>query len=286
MNKLIDIRSMSNDNKLGWTWWIILFIISIGNTTYISKHYSIQDLSPFEKKISLFAFTYALICTIRTTFPKKDLDRTCFFDSKLSYPLFGRTIATVAELCYIKLLVSVFGKILNDINKQNNNISTISSKLLKLIFPAIVFAQSCSWFGCLTKNNLWNMTEESLWTLSSMILIVISISTYNNMFLLDKTSKNESIKTFLLYFIIIALCYVGFMMYIDIPMYFNRWKKHKIPQEKQTLMNSIKDMAQCKKITKSYKDWKEDMPWLTGYFTFAVWSAIIIVKWYHKYKRM
>lgn len=286
MNEIIDISSMSNDNKLGWIWWIILFIISVGNTTYITKHYAINDLSPFEKKITLFAITYALICTVRTTFPKKDLARTCFFDTRLSYPLFGRAIATIAELCFTKLLVSIFGKIFNDINKQQNNLSKISSKLIKIIFPTIILAQIFSWMGCLTKNNLWNATEESLWTFSFLILLVISISTYNNMFLLENTTKNESIKTFLLYFIFASVIYIGFMMWVDIPMYLNRSKKYKHPKKKISLLGYVKDMAQCKKVTKSYNDWKDDMPWLTGYFTFAVWSSILMVKWYYNYKRI
>ncbi len=53
-----------------------------------------------------------------------------------------------------------------------------------------------------------------------------------------------------------------------------------------SLLGYVKDMAQCKKVTKSYNDWKDDMPWLTGYFTFAVWSSILMVKWYYNYKRM
>ena len=67
--------------------------------------------------------------------------------------------------------------------------------LCNIIFPTIILAQIFSWMGCLTKNNLWNATEESLWTFSFLVLLVISISTYNNMFLLEQTAKNESIKT-------------------------------------------------------------------------------------------
>ena len=105
------------------------------------------------------------------------------------------------------------------------------------------------------------------------------------MFLLEQTTKNESIKTFLIYFIFAAIIYIGFMMWIDIPMYLNRAKKYKRPK-KMSLLGYVKDMAQCKKVTKSYNDWKDDMPWLTGYFTFAVWSSILMVKWYYNYKRM
>jgi hypothetical protein len=30
----------------------------------------------------------------------------------------------------------------------------------------------------------------------------------------------------------------------------------------------------CQIVTQRYEDWKDEMPWLTGYFTLAVWCSL------------
>jgi hypothetical protein len=41
-------------------------------------------------------------------------------------------------------------------------------------------------------------------------------------------------------------------------------------------------MKKCKKVTTSYQEWKNDIPWLT----FTVWGTIYMLKWIEKFQKL
>ncbi len=273
---------IDKNNKLGWLWWILLFIISTYNTHNIFDFYFKTDMTPFQRKITVLSIVYTVVCAVRALFPKKDLARTCFFDHKLSYPTFGRTIATIAELSYIKLLVLILSEVIKDIEVLKP-IHSFIPYIIEFIFPIIVIAQSCSWTGSITKNNIWNAIEESIWLISFFILKIINIILYLNIMNIS-SPKIDEIKKLLIISIICGTAFVIFMYNIDVPMYLKRW--HNDKTKHLSFFEGIRDMNQCKKVSKSYEVWKSEIPWQTGYFTFAVWSSILLVKWFHNYSKL
>jgi hypothetical protein len=273
---------INTNDKLSWLWWILLFIVSTYNTHNIYDFYLKTDMSPFQKKITIFSIIYTVVCAVRAFFPKKDLARICFFESKLSYPLFGRTIATIAELSYIKIIVLILGELIKDINTITP-ISPFIPYLIEFIFPIIVIAQSCSWTGSITKNNIWNAIEESIWMISFGILTIISLILYLKIYSVSNP-KIIKIKSLLLIAIVSGIIFVTFMYKVDVPMYLKRWHNNK--EKTLGFWEGVKDMGQCKKVTKSIDVWKSEIPWQTGYFTFAVWSSILLVKWFNDYSKL
>lgn len=273
---------INTNDKLSWLWWILLFIVSTYNTHNIFDFYFKTEMSSFQRKITVFSIVYTVVCAVRAFFPKKDLARICFFESKLSYPLFGRTIATIAELSYIKIIVLILGEIIKDINTFTP-ISSSIPYLIEFIFPIIVIAQSCSWTGSITKNNIWNAIEESIWMISFGILTIISLILYLKISSISNPKINK-IKKLLLIAIISGVIFVTFMYKVDVPMYLKRWHNNK--EKTLGFWEGIKDMSQCKKVTKSIDVWKSEIPWQTGYFTFAVWSSILLVKWLNDYSKL
>jgi nitrogen fixation protein len=273
---------MNMNDKLGWLWWICLLIISTYNTHNIFDFYLKNQMSPFQKKITLLSIVYTIVCGVRAFFPKKDLARICFFDNKLSYPIFGRTIATIAELSYIKLIILILLEIVKDIDSYVT-INSFVPYILEFIFPIIVIAQSCSWTGVITKNNTWNAIEESIWMISFAILTLITLFLYFKILNISNP-QIDKIKNLLIIAIIAGIVFVTFMYKVDVPMYLNRW--HSSKEKTLGLIDGLKDMCQCKKVTKSYDIWKSEIPWQTGYFSFAVWSSILLVKWFNDYSKL
>ena len=74
------------------------------------------------------------------------------------------------------------------------------------------------------------------------------------------------------------------MYKVDVPMYLKRWHNNK--EKTLGFWEGVKDMGQCKKVTRSFNVWKSEIPWQTGYFTFAVWSSILLVKWFNNYSKL
>ena len=256
---------MFNKNNISKIWWLSLTIISLINIYVILLQYKNSN----NKKLFILAFIYVIVNAYRAIWPRIDIERICFFDTKLSTPLIGRFFATIAELCYIKLFIIVLKKII--IKTKYYNYYNV---ILNIVFICIVIAEILSWCGCLSKYQLFNAFEEILWALSAFIIIIICIFSH-------KDIKNNKYKNYLLIIAIFCIIYFIFMIFIDIPMYIKRNKKI-IINKKDSLKDQIKDMNKCYKITKNYNIWKEEIPWLSGYFSFGSWSAILLLILYNK----
>lgn len=268
-------KSFFKNDKLTWYWWYFMLIGSIINLKLISDFYFNNRLNDFQMKITQLAFIYTIVGALRAYYPKKDLERVCFFDSILSYPFFGRTIATVAEISYIQLIVLIIKKIVVDNFEKNSNILLT----LDMLVPIIIFAQVMCWAGCLTKNSLWNTIEESIWAFVSLALFIINYIIYSDSKNLPQSNKIQDVQQLSFIFMTGTLIFFIFMVTVDIPMYFRKWKNN----QKNSLFEMTQDMMQCKKTSTKLKYWKEEIPWKTGYFVFGVLSSILLVKWYYNY---
>ena len=208
-----------------------------------------------EKRQKLLSFLFILANTIRSVFPRIDVERICYFDSFLSTTIVGRSFATVAEIALSLQIASSLLHIMKDL--------TIRSSLPYIIPPAICIAQILCWIGVLTTNQLFHVFEESIWAGVFALLIPLLLQ-------LSKKTANEQLRSNLLWCTIVASMYVIYMVSIDIPMYYGRYvenKKHNIPY--LTLTEGIYDTLSCKRVTKSYEVWKEDAVWMYGYFVFG-----------------
>jgi len=52
-------------------------------------------------------------------------------------------------------------------------------------------------------------------------------------------------------------------------------KQHKIDYRKK-----INELQHCNKVDQSFNTWKDEIPWLTGYFTLGVWSSFGLAIWF------
>ena len=252
-------------------WWFFLIIISIINVGLILL--TLQNVkSNFEMKLFYLAFIYILVNSVRGIWLREDIQRLCLHNNTLSSPLIGRVITTVSEISFVLLIVLIFKQIVNTSN-HNPNIHLV----LNFIILAIVIAEIFCWKGCLSTEQYWNMLEESTWTLSSFLIMVISIFMLFN-------EKNITFKRFLYITIFATILYQIFMITVDIPMYYNR--SNNVTTEATDILSQVNDMADCKIISESNDYWDQEIPWLTGYFTFGSWIAIILVIWYQNNKSL
>ena len=161
------------------------------------------------------------------------------------------------------MFVYVFIYIIKNIKTITNINLDYLKKYVYIVIPIIILAEVFSWLGSITEYQLWNVSEEVLWFLSSIILIVISLYILNNIKHI-KTSKIRSIYYLLSGIVPVATIFATFMIVVDIPMYIQRWVKgekiesktiHQIFNEfkskhRKNFDNKINDFRQCKKVDK------------------------------------
>src|SRR6266571_4991405 len=99
--------SLAWSNPLAW-WWGLLTVVSAANITgwfllYHQLHEqptgSLGSTSGIELMLILCA-AYVFGCAFRSLLPRADVQRICLFDTWLSSVVVGRSVATVAEICF------------------------------------------------------------------------------------------------------------------------------------------------------------------------------------------
>ena len=282
-------------NYLSILWWESLSVFSLINIAFISSYiYNSRELVKDEKKLLSYSFIYTVVCAVRSFWPRKDVEQICFIDSRMSTPFVGRSLATIAEIYYVFLIINVYNNIINYVSNLTKKDLNILKIMINNIYPLVLTAELFSWLGCISKYYLWNAIEESLWMISSALLVITSCLLYYIITCYYNNKKIIYIKKLLKFIIIFGIPFVLFMIVVDVPMYVNRWNENingsyiedfKEKYNKLTYQ-SLVEFDTCKKISKDYSIWRPEMPWLTGYFTMGVWSSHIIAIWYINFTKI
>jgi hypothetical protein len=208
---------------------------------------------------------YTLACAVRSIWPRHDGERICFYDSPLSYVIVGRSLATIAELSFMAQLSIIISLVINKLY------------LADIWFSLNIIAQSCCWFSVLTQDQRGHVIEESIWMMTVFSMIIV----LTNFFFFEKKEKQltKSVSLFIKIFLCCGILYVIFMCYIDIPMYFNRYLQDSLNNRRyKSFSEGFDEINRCLNISKDDTVWKEEIPWMTAYFTFAVWSSMLMSK--------
>jgi hypothetical protein len=264
----------ARSNPLAW-WWGLLTLVSSGNIAlwfalYHEFHRQVTigpgSTPDIEFMLSLCA-AYVFGCAFRSLLPRADVQRICLFDTWLSSVLVGRSVATVAEVCFAMQWALVLG--------QLGGIAGDDTSLIIawLIVPLILAAQCCSWYGVLTTNYLANAIENSIWAVA-FLLVGVGLCRLLPEF-------DGPVRLALVVAIAGIASYLAFLMTIDVPMYLSRWQagladghKHLSP------LQGLRDASTRWVVTHDFSQWKDEIAWMSLYFTAAVWASLALCLFY------
>jgi hypothetical protein len=254
-------------------WWLALSALSIMNVcawklsaTAVARRRTATSPAVylFQWRQLLLSAVYVLGCGFRSVVPRADVQRIGLCDSWISSVMVGRSVATIAELCF----VAQWALLLHRFSKDNGfRFGLVVSWLL---VPMIVVAEICSWYAVLTTAYIGNAIEESIWAFSAMLLIGCA-------FVLWTRSRN-GIRSFLAAAMLLGVAYVGFMVTVDIPMYVSRFLADEANNRTYlTLSQGLHDCWSRWTVTFDWEEWRTEIPWMTLYFSVAVWCSLALV---------
>ncbi|HEX4410038.1 MAG TPA: hypothetical protein VH206_14795 [Xanthobacteraceae bacterium] len=269
--------NFSNLAWLTWSnpvavWWLFLIAISAVNILFWHQLRTlIRRAAPPRGAVRLFAAetllflsaAYVFGCAFRSILPRADVQRICLFDTWLSNVLVGRSVATVAELCFViqwAIVLYELGKITRSDTAKN---------IAWLIVPLIVGAECCSWYAVITTDFLGNVLENSLWAVTFMM---IAIALIRLSFSFRGIAQAAIAAT-----AIGVAGYVVFMSFVDVPMYAARWQAE-LADGAPTLgfFAGLHDLATRWVVTHDIADWRFEIPWMSLYFSVAVWTSLAL----------
>jgi hypothetical protein len=192
-----------------------------------------------------------------------DVPRLCLNGSLPLSIFVGRSVATVAELCFAAqwtlLLREAAGA-------SGNRAATIAPPA---VFALIVAAEMFSWSAVLTTNYLLNAIENSLWTVAAAIATVSFVAPWKRL--------GREARCFAIAAAVCGAGYIAFMAVVDVPMYLSRWQADVASgREYVAASDGLRTLIAHCIVTPDWAAWRVDVPWLTLYFTVAVWISIAL----------
>jgi hypothetical protein len=207
---------------------------------------------------------YVFGCAFRSALPVYDVQRLCLVDSWLSSVVVGRSVATLAEVCF----VAQWALLLRQTARSTG--SAVARVGSRAIVPMIVVAEACSWYSVLTTSNLGHVAEESIWALAALLLVASLATAWPR--------SAAAARPFIAAGCAIGVAYVLFMVAVDVPMYATRWLADEAGgRHYLSLARGLADASQRWSISYRWQDWQHEVPWMSLYFSVAVWLSIALV---------
>jgi hypothetical protein len=215
------------------------------------------------RQLLLLSAVYVAGCAFRSFLPMMDVPRLCLHDTWLSRIFVGRSVATVAEVCFAvqwSLLLREAAR------TTGNRFARVASYSL---VPLVVAAEVCSWTAVLTTNHLLHAVENSLWSFGAALALIGFISL--------RSSLDARGRRFASIAIICGALYLAFMLTVDVPMWLGRWQADLAASHVDLpAREGLRTLLQRCIVTRDWAAWHEDIPWLSLYFTAAVWISIAL----------
>jgi len=172
-------------------------------------------------------------------------------------------VATVAELSF----VIQWALVLNYL--ANTTKSNFARRVSYVIVPLITVAECFSWYGVISTHYIGNACEESLWAITYTLLgLSLAILWPKFRGAMKYAIGTSVVGTFL---------YVMFMVRVDVPMYLHRWY-YDTENGKAifSFAEGIHDLLTRWVVSHDINAWKEEIPWMSLYFSVAVWTSLAL----------
>ena len=255
-------------------WWLFLCTVSVLNVlAWSASAVAVGRRTPdahgalsggLPRLQLLLSAGYVFGCAFRSLFPVFDVQRMCVVDSWLSSVLVGRSVATVAELCFVAQWALLLRHVARSMASRSGE--AVSFALL----PLIAVAELCSWHAVLTTSNLGHVFEESIWAASVALLVGVLLVT--------RRRWDAGLRSWLAVCTLGGIGYVAYMACVDVPMYWSRWVADQAAGHGGlSLAQGVLDAARHCAVSDRWHDWRSEVPWMTPYFSVAVWLSIALV---------
>jgi len=256
-------------NPLAW-WWGFLCLVSGANIAiWLVLHRYLQERSDTLGNISnvrlmlFLSAAYVAGCAFRSFLPRSDVQRICLFDTWLSSITLGRSVATVAEICF----VAQWAIILHHLGAITG--AGIAVVAASVIVPLILVAELVSWHAVLTKNYLGHAIENSIWAVSFAI-VGIGLGRLLPEF--------GGVVAAILTIAIMGIAgYLAFLAMIDVPMYWTRWQAAcSASVAPLRPLEGLRDATVRWVVTHDITEWRDEIAWMSLYFSAAVWASLAL----------
>ena len=209
----------------------------------------------------VFCAAYVFGCAFRSVLPVFDIPRLVLTDSWVSSVAVGRSVATVAELCFAvqwALFLVQSARVTGSRFVRGASLAVV---------PMIAVAEGCSWYAVLTTDNIGHVAENSLWGLTAALVLCCMTVT--------RADWKPERRRMLLTWCITGAAYVAFIFSADVPSYWLRWiTDEEGGRHYLTIAQGLHDVSSRWVVSYRWEDWRSEVTWMSLYFSVGVWVSI------------
>jgi len=265
-------KSLAWTNPVSW-WWAMLTLISgVNIAAWILMYRELHDAGssgriPGMQIMLLLSAAYVFGCAFRSLLPRADVQRICLFDTWLSSVAVGRSVATIAEVCF----AAQWTMILLQLGTMSGATTAVNAAWV--IVPLILIAECFSWHAVVTTNYLGNAIENSIWAVAFFIAgvgICRLIPEFDG-----------ALRIILVGAVVGIVVYLAFLMTVDVPMYLKRWRAD-VARGNRGLrpLEGFRDVSTRWVVTYDLSEWRDEIAWMSLYFSAAVWASLGLCVFY------
>jgi hypothetical protein len=265
-------KSLAWTNPVSW-WWAMLTLVSgVNIAAWILMYRELHDAGssgriPGMQIMLLLSAAYVFGCAFRSLLPRADVQRICLFDTWLSSVAVGRSVATVAEVCF----AAQWTMILLQLGTMSGATTAVTAAWV--IVPLILIAECFSWHAVVTTNYLGNAIENSIWAVAFFIAgvgICRLIPEFDG-----------ALRIILVGAVVGIVVYLAFLMTVDVPMYLKRWRAD-VARGNRGLrpLEGFRDVSTRWVVTYDLSEWRDEIAWMSLYFSAAVWASLGLCVFY------
>ena len=266
--------SLAWSNPLAWWWSLLTLVSGINIAVWFLLYHQLRDQPTGSvgnadgiEAMLLLCAAYVFGCAFRSLLPRADVQRICLFDTWWSSVVVGRSVATVAEVAF----AAQWAMILHQLGIMTGADITLNAAWV--IVPLILIAEGFSWYAVLTKNYLGNAIENSIWAVA---FFIVGIGLCRLLPEFDGAAR-----VVLGIAITGIVAYLAFLMTVDVPMYLGRWRTEVTDSSRLlTPLEGLRDVSTRWVVTHDLAEWKDEIAWMSLYFSAAVWASLALCVFY------
>jgi len=225
----------------------------------------------------------------RSFLPSEYPTRTVFFDTPLSSPMLARCLAAVGEICFGTQLAMATVKLSSDVEdalqvqsegddglkKSGQIVTRTVHSLAGFQVACDVAGQCCACVGTATTDTRFFYYEGRLWMFWSISVTLSGLLLWVRCQKVPRRRRQQCVEPAALSLLGGGLAVTLFMALSYCPMCLERWQVDKAEgRQPLPLWKGAWDAAVTRVPTRAWSYWKDEVLWVSGYFTIGVWACL------------
>jgi len=253
-------------DTLTYRWWQFLCAVSVANIllwTLAAWEVS-READVYQFKQLVLSGLFVAACAFRSILPRIDLERMCLWDSRFSSVFLGRSVATIAEMCFALQCALLLVKL------SHSTGASIIGTIGLTVLPIIFVAELACWCAVVTLNHIGHAIEELLWSIMAVLVATGLVIYYEQ--------TGGGLPLWVAIGLIASAGTTALIMFVDIPLYVARWRTgRRAGLRYLRIRDGLKDAFVRRQVTHASEHWRNDILWMSLYFSAGVWVSLVIV---------